>query len=453
MANTNIGRKARNEQALSRSTDSYVDTFQHLQGHPHADKALLLLQKVASLVKPIMRSHGWHLPLLSEFFPENPGLLGMNVNGGQQILLRLRPHSAPNTFYDDEFIISTMLHELTHNVHGPHDQKFYAYLATLEKEYDELQRSGYAGEGFFAPGQRLGQGVSHDLPPHVAKQRALEAAERRAKAAGLSGVNRLGGKAWTTKGLIKSPRELTAEAAERRARDEKACAHDGASAEVEAAKAARDGSRNQATDLPVVRHDDVIVIDSDSDSDIEIFPVKTETQSAPNGGLSKPGEGSAAKRRKIADSNTNAVASGSRLPPARTRAEILQTRPQSKARNPSSSSPSESEWPCPACTFVNHPDLPTCEICLTERPKRPPIATKSAATLTPASIPPGTGSRTTSAAPQTRTSTLGSASSRAKVPAAPTVDLDAWDCAMCGEREMDGNFWTCRFCGSVKLSS
>lgn len=65
MANTNIGRKARNEQALSRSTDSYVDTFQHLQGRPHADKALLLLQKVASLVKPIMRSHGWHLPLLS----------------------------------------------------------------------------------------------------------------------------------------------------------------------------------------------------------------------------------------------------------------------------------------------------------------------------------------------------------------------------------------------------
>lgn len=94
-------------------------------------------------------------------------------------------------------------------MHGPHDQKFYAYLATLEKEYEDLQRNGYAGEGFFAPGQRLGQGVSHDLPPHLARQRALDAAERRAKA--LGGVNRLGGKAWTTKGLIKSPRELAAE--------------------------------------------------------------------------------------------------------------------------------------------------------------------------------------------------------------------------------------------------
>lgn len=35
-----------------------------------------------------------------------------DVNGGQKILLRLRPASAPDTFYDEEDIIHTMLHEV-----------------------------------------------------------------------------------------------------------------------------------------------------------------------------------------------------------------------------------------------------------------------------------------------------------------------------------------------------
>lgn len=35
-----------------------------------------------------------------------------DVNGGQQILLRLRPHWAPNTFYSEEELIGVMLHEV-----------------------------------------------------------------------------------------------------------------------------------------------------------------------------------------------------------------------------------------------------------------------------------------------------------------------------------------------------
>lgn len=62
---SNIGRKERNERALTASTDSWIDNYQNLQGRPHADKALLMLKKVASLVKPIMRNHNWKLPLLS----------------------------------------------------------------------------------------------------------------------------------------------------------------------------------------------------------------------------------------------------------------------------------------------------------------------------------------------------------------------------------------------------
>jgi hypothetical protein len=55
---------------------SLVDSFQHLKGRPHEEKALPLLQRIASLVKPIMRKHDWRLPLLAEFFPDNDSLVG-----------------------------------------------------------------------------------------------------------------------------------------------------------------------------------------------------------------------------------------------------------------------------------------------------------------------------------------------------------------------------------------
>jgi DNA-dependent metalloprotease WSS1 len=97
---------------------------------------------------------------------------------------------------------------LTHNVHGPHDDRFYKFLAGLEAEYDELQRSGYSGEGFFSKGARVGEGVSHDLPPHLARLKALEAAEKRRRAAALTSGSgsKLGGRK-----IAKTPRELAAE--------------------------------------------------------------------------------------------------------------------------------------------------------------------------------------------------------------------------------------------------
>jgi hypothetical protein len=58
------------------STDVWVLSYEHLKGLPRSDQALTLLQTVASRVKPIMRKHGWRLPLLAEFFPDTPGLLG-----------------------------------------------------------------------------------------------------------------------------------------------------------------------------------------------------------------------------------------------------------------------------------------------------------------------------------------------------------------------------------------
>ena len=98
---------------------------------------------------------------------------------------------------------------MTHNVHGPHDSKFYKFLEDLEVEYAELRSTGYSGEGFFGNGKRLGTETSHNLPPHLARAKAIEAAEKRRKLHTISGggARKLGGK--LPKGL--NPRDLAAQ--------------------------------------------------------------------------------------------------------------------------------------------------------------------------------------------------------------------------------------------------
>ncbi|OBZ79066.1 hypothetical protein A0H81_01444 [Grifola frondosa] len=240
------------------------------------------LQRIASLVKPIMRKRSWVLPVLAEFFPESPSLVGLNINEGRKILLRLRPAHSPDTFCDIEDITHTMLHELAHNVHGSHDEQFYKYLSALEGEYDALRQAGYAGEGFFSEGSRLGINISHNLPPHLARQQALAAAEKRRKLnLMLSGGGRLGGAGNRED---KSLRELAAEATERRMRDEKACAS-GAVAQREAEKAAKDSVEDDVIDLTQ---------DSDSESEITILesgPTPASTSASSSQAPSCPGSG------------------------------------------------------------------------------------------------------------------------------------------------------------------
>ena len=57
-------------------TETSVKSFTHLKDMPKADRALPMLQRVTSLVKPITRKHGWVLPTLAEFFPDSLNLLG-----------------------------------------------------------------------------------------------------------------------------------------------------------------------------------------------------------------------------------------------------------------------------------------------------------------------------------------------------------------------------------------
>lgn len=53
----------------------------------------------------------------------------LDVNGGQKILLRLRPSWAPDTFYDEEQLVLVMLHEVLHMAF--HSIGFFDHLMIL----------------------------------------------------------------------------------------------------------------------------------------------------------------------------------------------------------------------------------------------------------------------------------------------------------------------------------
>lgn len=188
-------------------------------------EAKKLLESVAKQVQPIMIKRKWRVKLLSEFCPSNPSLLGLNVGGGAEIKIRLRRPGRESEFYPYEDLVGTMLHELTHNEHGPHDAKFYKLLDEITKECEELMAKGISGtgQGFDAPGRRLG-GFSHNPPLTSLRQSALAAAEKRARRGNLipSGPNRVGGDREMM--TLLTPTQAAAMAAERRLRDDIWCA-------------------------------------------------------------------------------------------------------------------------------------------------------------------------------------------------------------------------------------
>lgn len=91
--------------------DPCISEYQHEKHRPREAEALQTLRKVASLVKPMMRQRGWKVGVLTEFFPQENNLLGINVNKGQRICLRLRYAGDERHFLPLEQVTDTMLHE------------------------------------------------------------------------------------------------------------------------------------------------------------------------------------------------------------------------------------------------------------------------------------------------------------------------------------------------------
>ncbi|QIW95908.1 hypothetical protein AMS68_001426 [Peltaster fructicola] len=179
-----------------REHEALFTTYEHLQGLPRGDSALTLLRKVASMVKPIMRKRGWTVRVLAEFLPVEANLLGLNINRGMKICLRLRYHNNPDLFLPIEQVVDTLLHELSHNVWGEHDANFHRLWDELRDEHEVLLFKGFTGEGFLGQGQRLG-GRNAMPAPQEMRRLARASAEQRHNQSGLSAGSgrRLGGEA------------------------------------------------------------------------------------------------------------------------------------------------------------------------------------------------------------------------------------------------------------------
>lgn len=91
--------------------DPVIIEYEHEKFRPREAEALQTLRRVASLVKPIMRRRGWKVGILTEFWPPEKNLLGLNWNKGQKICLRLRYPYDERQFLPIEEVVDTMLHE------------------------------------------------------------------------------------------------------------------------------------------------------------------------------------------------------------------------------------------------------------------------------------------------------------------------------------------------------
>ena len=197
---------------------------------PDSVRAKKLLEDAADQVIPIMEKYKFSVGKLVEFLPRGPGLLGLNVNRGSTIKVRLR--KSGSDFYDYNHVLGTLLHELTHNKFGPHSAEFYDFLDNLWTEAEELMSKGIKGAGksvesFAGKGNSLG-GLSMRLASKgTQRQAAALAAQKRLKHSKLmtkAGGQVLGG--LPIKSFNGSPffhRQRRLNAVQRRLRDQSSC--------------------------------------------------------------------------------------------------------------------------------------------------------------------------------------------------------------------------------------
>jgi hypothetical protein len=214
-------------QRVANATENYIDKITSLKRRPRSQEALALINRVANFVRPIMKSWKLRAGTLCEMFPKNPNLLGLNVNHGQKICLRLRPAHDEQSFLLFEDIVGTMLHELVHNQRGPHDVEFYRLLDRMKSELEELMAKGWRGDSFYGTGRVLGHGSSSleaNLNPQLAVRRRAEKLSKRASWYKGSGEKLGNGNIGPKFGASVSLRDRIRIAAERRAEDAKWCA-------------------------------------------------------------------------------------------------------------------------------------------------------------------------------------------------------------------------------------
>eukprot|EP00892_Ulva_mutabilis_P005169 jgi/Ulvmu1/3023/UM015_0063.1 len=134
----------------------YALPAHELEGaYPPPRKALELLHRLAADpgIVGIMQQNQFAVGCLSEMPPQNfmddtravTCLLGLNINRGQEIKLRLRTNDLKG-FRNYERIRETLVHELTHNVWGDHGNNFKELNSKLLRECVRINRTRDAAQ-------------------------------------------------------------------------------------------------------------------------------------------------------------------------------------------------------------------------------------------------------------------------------------------------------------------
>ncbi|SMN21053.1 similar to Saccharomyces cerevisiae YHR134W WSS1 Sumoylated protein that localizes to a single spot on the nuclear periphery of mother cells but not daughters [Maudiozyma saulgeensis] len=133
----------------------HIGEISYLKKKPNPERAHDLLQDLTKSVSYLMRKFKLKVKTVAEFYPRDKNLLGLNVNHGQKIMVRLRSPYNDYEFLSWEAIVETMLHELTHNRFGPHDEKFYKQMEEFRLEHWISETQGLH-DNFLGTGRRVG---------------------------------------------------------------------------------------------------------------------------------------------------------------------------------------------------------------------------------------------------------------------------------------------------------
>ncbi|KAF4784379.1 WLM domain-containing protein [Colletotrichum scovillei] len=438
--------------------DALILSFSHLPDFPRAPDALQTLKKVASLVKPIMRVRGWKVRELAEFYPDQANLLGLNINRGQRILVRLRYPNDRSLFLPIEHVVDTMLHELSHIVFGPHDGNFHALWNQLRDEHESLIRKGYTGEGFLSDGHRLGGGR---IPMHEARRLARASAEKRRTLTKGSG-QRLGGSGPSIGSDI---RRTIVGAIERRNTTLQGCGntnHNDREIQQISETATKNGFRTQAeedaaNEAAIAQALWELVQEEERQRYGGYFIPPTAQNPTGNGGGSVMG-----------DNENRSSSVPPPIPGPGTRPPSVPRLPRPETRPPVVSAPvpqpaPQRGWTCGVCTLHNPSSFLCCDACGTERGQDPQrqvwtpnaekrerererqrasMAATAKSTTQPATID------LTSSPPRASSSKKPGSSNQRPEPVKPLT----WQCSYCGTM-MERQWWTCSTCGVMKDNS
>lgn len=345
-----------------------------LKRKPKEEEARKILEKIAKQVQPIMLKHKWRVKVLSEFCPKNGRLLGLNVGAGVHVKLRLRRPNKDEEFIPFNQVLDTMLHELCHNAHGPHNASFYNLWDELRKECEDLMSKGISGSGmgFDLPGKRLG-GFSPKPPLSSLRQTALTAAEKRVRLGSLlpSGPKRLGGDSSLMAAL--SPVQAAAMAAERRLQDNIWCGSETYDASEEREEENNDqnpsemlhgvGSSKSSVHAPPFqvlsqkrRHWSSETLSSQSHN-VAVKPVFVDLTTGTSMEAALLHNEVSTKRIRQSDSVSHAA------PPTAVTSRSFPT------DNASHSAEESTMWECGTCTLLNRSLAPICELCSAQKPQ------------------------------------------------------------------------------------